>query len=157
MREWLAAGEPEVCVAVAAYQTAGRGRNDRDWMAPPGARAAASIGFRPQNLAAGHAWRLAAVVALAMRDAAEAVAGLKDGTLWLKWPNDIVVDAQRRRAFARSPASWANPSTSGDRVESAVVGIGINTDWKMADFPWAIAPHHEQPARAGRQAADRQR
>ena len=52
-----------------------------------------SIGFRPEDLAAIHAWRLAAVVALAMRDAAEDVAGLKDGTLWLKWPNDIVADA----------------------------------------------------------------
>src|SRR5690348_13538953 len=84
VREWLDAGEPEVCVAVAAYQTEGRGRSGREWVAPPGAALLASVGFRPEHLDARYAWRLAAVVALAMRDAAEAVAGLPDGTLWLK-------------------------------------------------------------------------
>ncbi len=29
---------------------------------------------------------------------------------------------------------------SGRRVKSAVIGIGINTDWKAVDFPWALAP-----------------
>ena len=124
---------------MAAYQTAGRGRNGREWVAPPGAALLLSIGFRPEALAASHAWRLAAVVALAMRDAAEAVAGLRDGTLWLKWPNDIVADAHD--GGIRKVAGVIGESvTSGDRVDSAVVGIGINTDWKMTDFPWAIAP-----------------
>jgi BirA family biotin operon repressor/biotin-[acetyl-CoA-carboxylase] ligase len=74
-----------------------------------------------------------------MRDAAEAVAGLKDGTLWLKWPNDIVADAAD--GGLRKVAGVLGESVArGDRVESAVVGIGINTDWKMINFPWAIAP-----------------
>ena len=139
VREWLAGGEPEVCVAVAAYQTAGRGRNGREWVAPPGAALLTSIGFRPDNLAARHAWRLAAIVALAMRDAAEAVAGLQDGTLWLKWPNDIVADAHDG-GLHKVAGVIGESVASSDRVESAVVGIGINTDWKMPDFPWAIAP-----------------
>jgi len=139
VREWLAAGEPEVCVAVAGYQTAGRGRSGRDWVAPPGAALLASVGFRPEHLAALHAWRLAAIVALAMRDAAEAVAGLADGTLWLKWPNDIVADGHD--GSLRKVAGVLGESfTSGDLVDSAVVGIGINTDWKMTDFPWSISP-----------------
>ena len=139
VREWLEQGVPEVAVAVAGYQTAGLGRNGREWVAPPGAALLLSVGFRPADLAPFHAWRLPAVVALAMRDAAEAVAGLKDGTLWLKWPNDIVADAADgglRKVAGVLGESFAR----GDRVESAVVGIGINTDWKMIDFPWAIAP-----------------
>ena len=36
VRSWLAAGEPEVCLAVADEQTAGRGREGRTWTAPPG-------------------------------------------------------------------------------------------------------------------------
>jgi len=40
-------------------------------------------------------WRLPAVVALAMADAAEEVAGLPIGMLRLKWPNDIVVARTR--------------------------------------------------------------
>jgi BirA family biotin operon repressor/biotin-[acetyl-CoA-carboxylase] ligase len=139
VREWLEAGVPELCVAVAAYQTAGRGRLDREWVAPPGAALLLSVGFRPRNLAARHAWRLPAVVALAMRDAAEAVAGLPDSTLWLKWPNDVVADAHD--GGLRKVAGVLGESvTSTDQVESAVVGIGVNTDWKLTDFPWAIAP-----------------
>src|SRR4051794_26176602 len=139
VREWLAAGEPEVCVAVAAYQTEGRGRNNREWVSPPGGALLLSVGFRPEDLAAAHTWRLAAVVAMAMRDAAEAVAGLADNTIWLKWPNDLVADAQD--GTLRKVAGVLGESVaSGDRVESAVVGVGINTDWKMTDFPWAIAP-----------------
>ena len=68
-----------------------------------------SVGFRPQRLRAAHAWRLAAIVALAMRDAAEEQAGLKDGTLWLKWPNDLVAEANDSRC-ARWRACWARPS-----------------------------------------------
>jgi BirA family biotin operon repressor/biotin-[acetyl-CoA-carboxylase] ligase len=139
VREWLEAGEAEVCVAVAAYQTAGRGRLDRDWVAPPGAALLLSVGFRPENLEALHSWRLAAVVALAMRDAAEAVAGLPDATLWLKWPNDIVADASDG-GLRKVAGVLGESTTSGDRLETAVVGIGVNTDWKMTDFPWAIAP-----------------
>src|SRR3954454_2358506 len=139
VREWLEAGEPEVSVAVAADQTAGRGRHGRDWVAPPGAALLLSVGFRPDNLEALHAWRLAAVVALAMRDAAEAVAGLADAPLWLKWPNDIAADAADG-GIRKIAGVLGESTTSGDRVETAVVGIGINTDWKMSDFPWAIAP-----------------
>ncbi|HEY5488327.1 MAG TPA: biotin--[acetyl-CoA-carboxylase] ligase, partial [Candidatus Limnocylindrales bacterium] len=139
VREWLEQGVPEVAVAVAGYQTAGRGRNGREWVAPPGAALLLSVGFRPPHLAPLHAWRLAAVVALAMRDAAEAVAGLKDGTLWLKWPNDIVADAADG-GLRKVCGVLGESVAGGERVESAVVGIGVNTDWKMVDFPWAIAP-----------------
>ena len=37
VRAWLDAGTPEVCLAVADEQTAGRGRAGRTWTAPPGA------------------------------------------------------------------------------------------------------------------------
>ena len=83
---------PEVCLAVADEQTQGRGRLDRTWDAPPGAALLVSAGFRPLDLPVRHAWRLGATVALAMLDAAEDVAGLRDATLGLKWPNDIVAD-----------------------------------------------------------------
>ena len=139
VREWLDAGQPEVCIAVTEYQTAGRGRQGREWVAPPKGALLLSAGFRPRRMKARHGWRLAAVVALAMRDAAEEAAGLKDGTLWLKWPNDIVADAPD--GMLRKVAGVLGETVaSAERVESAVVGVGINSDWKMADFPWAIAP-----------------
>ncbi|MET1231362.1 MAG: biotin--[acetyl-CoA-carboxylase] ligase, partial [Candidatus Limnocylindrales bacterium] len=69
VRAWLDAGAPEVAVAVSDEQTAGRARLDRTWTAPPGAALLCSIGFRPAALTARHAWRLGAVVSLAMLDA----------------------------------------------------------------------------------------
>lgn len=139
VREWLAASTPEVAVAVAAHQSAGRGRQGREWLAPAGAGLLLSVGFRPVAMAASHAWRLAATVSLAMLDGAEEAAGLQDGTLWLKWPNDIV--AERLDGPLLKVAGVLGESVStGEGVESAVVGIGINADWAATDFPPDLAP-----------------
>ncbi len=138
VREWLDAGEPEVCVAVADHQSAGRGRLGREWMAAPGSALLVSAGFRPKFLAPRHGWRLAAVVAMAMRDAAEEVAGLADGTIWLKWPNDLVALVEHRGVVKVAGVLGESVSTS-TRIQSAVVGIGINGNWKAADFPWLLA------------------
>jgi BirA family biotin operon repressor/biotin-[acetyl-CoA-carboxylase] ligase len=140
VRDWLDSGTDEVAVAVADYQTAGRGRQGREWMTPPRGGLLLSVGFKPMGfLAPKHGWRLAAIVALAMRDAAEEVAGLKDNTIWLKWPNDLVADAEDK-TLKKVAGVLGETVTSGRRVKSAVIGIGINTDWKLADFPWALAP-----------------
>jgi BirA family biotin operon repressor/biotin-[acetyl-CoA-carboxylase] ligase len=96
VRGWLAAGAPEVCLAVADEQSAGRGRLDRTWIAPPGAALLLSLGFRPSWLAPEQVWRLAATISLAMADAAEEVAGLPDRAIRLKWPNDLVAEVDGR-------------------------------------------------------------
>lgn len=138
VREWLDAGTEEVAIAVADYQTAGRGRQGRDWVAPPGAGLLLSVGFTPEYLAPKHGWRLAATVSLAMRDAAEEQAGLKDGTIWLKWPNDLVADGPDA-GLIKVGGVLGESVTNGTRVKSAVIGIGINTNWAAANFPWALS------------------
>ncbi len=138
VRGWLDAGTPEVCVAVADEQTQGRGRLGRIWNAPAGAALLVSAGFRPMDLPAPHAWRLGATMALAMLDAAEDVAGLRDATLGLKWPNDIVADGPD--GLLRKVAGVLGEAVlDGDQVDTAVVGIGINADWAAADFPPELA------------------
>jgi BirA family transcriptional regulator, biotin operon repressor / biotin---[acetyl-CoA-carboxylase] ligase len=145
VRRWLDAGTPEVAVAVADQQTAGRGRLDRTWTAPAGAALLCSVGLRPDGLDAGHGWRLGAVVSLAMLDAAEEVAGLRDGRLQLKWPNDIVIDGATTGDPGGPPlrkvAGVLGESvlTAEGTIETAVVGIGVNADWAAADFPAALA------------------
>ena len=137
VRNWLSDGTPEVCLAVADEQTAGRGRSGRTWVAPPGAALLMSLGFRPGYLAFDRMWRLAAIVALAMADAAEAVAGLPDGKLRLKWPNDIVVEAAGGlRKVAGILGETAGLGTA-ERV--AIVGIGTNADWPRDQFPADLA------------------
>jgi BirA family transcriptional regulator, biotin operon repressor / biotin---[acetyl-CoA-carboxylase] ligase len=132
VRAWLDDGVAEVAVAVADVQTSGRGRLGRTWVAPPGAALLVSCGFRPDELPLTRAWQLAATASLAMVDAAEEVAGLPDATLWLKWPNDIVSGEDVPRKVA---GVLGETVADGDRVASAVVGIGINGDWAAPDFP----------------------
>lgn len=159
VRAWLAEGVPEVCVAVADEQTAGRGRHGRSWTAPPGAALLVSLGFRPSWLAPDRAWRLSATVALAMCDAAEDAAGLPLGAVRLKWPNDLVIevagpgallvgDLTPEDARARLAAPLDLRKLAGILGESdglgtddprVVVGIGINAGWRRDDFPPAIA------------------
>jgi BirA family biotin operon repressor/biotin-[acetyl-CoA-carboxylase] ligase len=137
VRDWLAEGAPEVCVAIAEEQTMGRGREGRSWVAPPGAALLVSLGFRPTWLSPERVWRLAAIVAMAMADASETVCGLSTGTLWLKWPNDLVV---ADRAGIRKVAGVLGESDGvGSHDPRAVIGIGVNGDWPRAGFPAEFA------------------
>ncbi len=135
---WLDEGVPEVCVAVADEQIAGRGRAGRAWTAPAGAALLLSAGFRPTWLAPDLAWRLSAVVSLAMAEACEAVVGLVPGTVRLKWPNDLVVDTLDRGVLKLGGVlgETAGLGTPDPRV---VVGIGINAGWPRHEFPPELA------------------
>jgi BirA family biotin operon repressor/biotin-[acetyl-CoA-carboxylase] ligase len=134
VREWLEGGEPEVAIAIADEQAAGRGRQGRTWTAPPGAALLMSLGLRPANLPLRQGWRLAATVSLAMLDAAEAAAGLADNALRLKWPNDVVAAYPDGR-LGKVAGVLGETVTVGAQVGWSVVGIGINVDWAAADFP----------------------
>ena len=137
VRGWLADGTPEVCLAVADEQTSGRGRDGRTWQAPPGVGFLCSLGFRPTWLAPDRAWRLAAIVSLAMADAAEEVSGLTDRSVRLKWPNDLVVEAGGEvRKLGGVLGETSGLGTSDPRV---VIGLGLNADWAAADFPAELA------------------
>jgi BirA family biotin operon repressor/biotin-[acetyl-CoA-carboxylase] ligase len=149
VRAWLAAGEPEVCLAVADEQTAGRGRNGRTWTAPPGAGLLLSLGFRPTWLAPDQVWRLAATASLAMADAAEEVAGLPDRSVRLKWPNDLVIatddsggaleSSSERSAVRKLGGVLGETEGLGTDDPRVVVGIGLNADWPAATFPAELA------------------
>ena len=103
-------------IRLAEYQTAGRGRRGRAWVAPPGGSICLSLSWAfkevPQDL--GALGLVIGVCALrALRDS-----GLEDARL--KWPNDIVVDGKKLggilielRAESSGPAC-------------VVIGIGLN-------------------------------
>jgi BirA family biotin operon repressor/biotin-[acetyl-CoA-carboxylase] ligase len=136
VRGWLADGTPEVCLAVADEQTAGRGREGRTWRAPAGAALLLSLGFRPDWIAAAQVWRLAATVSLAMADAAEATAGLPNGAIRLKWPNDLVIESDGVRKLA---GVLGETDGLGGLAPRAVIGLGLNTNWPRDDFPPDLA------------------
>jgi len=138
VRAWLAAGEPEVCLAVAGEQSAARGRNGRTWSAPAGQALLLSLGFRPAWIAPDRVWRLAAITSLAMAEAGEHLAGLSRGTIRLKWPNDLVVESDDG-AVLKLAGVLGETEGLGTVDVRAVVGIGINGDWAADAFPADLA------------------
>ncbi len=73
------------------------------------------------------------------RQSAEEVAGLRDATLALKWPNDIVADGPDGRLL--KVAGVLGESVLGDGgLASVIVGIGLNAGWRAEEFPPDLAP-----------------
>ena len=94
-------------------QTAGRGRQGRAWQSGAG-NLHLSVLLRPRGPAAGG--RLPLLAGLAV---AEAVAGPGFDPR-LKWPNDVWIDGRKVAGVL------VEASSSGGRVETAVVGVGVN-------------------------------
>jgi BirA family transcriptional regulator, biotin operon repressor / biotin---[acetyl-CoA-carboxylase] ligase len=115
------AGAADGLVVVADHQTAGRGRLDRRWEAPPGSSLLVSVLVRRPP--ADDAFALVMAAAVALAEAVEEVTGVKAG---LKWPNDLVV-ADRKLAGLLA-------ERDGDAL---VVGSGCNTNWDA--FPAELA------------------
>jgi BirA family biotin operon repressor/biotin-[acetyl-CoA-carboxylase] ligase len=154
---WLAVGVPEICVAVADEQTAGRGRDGRTWTAPPGRALMLSLGFRPAWIDPALTWQLAAITSLAMAQAAEAAAALPDGTIRLKWPNDLVILGPMASRSSALDLGEREPAAGGGRQylklagvlgettglgtgdPRVIVGIGINVGWQSTEFPQELA------------------
>lgn len=134
-------GSAEGVVVVADHQRAGRGRQGRTWMAPPGSSLLVSVLLRPPSAIAGV---VAMAAGLAMADAVDDVAAPAVPAR-LKWPNDLVVD-DRKLAGILAEADWPAGSTaSGGWREprpterlAVVVGVGINVNWP-ADLPEDLA------------------
>lgn len=113
---------PHLSVLLTDNQTAGRGRLDRRWTAPPGASLAVSVLLRrlPEAaeargwipLAAGHA--MADAVADQVTDRAVAV----------KWPNDVLVDGFKICGILAEAAA-----------DAVIVGTGINTTMTTGQLP----------------------
>jgi BirA family biotin operon repressor/biotin-[acetyl-CoA-carboxylase] ligase len=137
VRAWLAEGQAQICLAVADEQTAGRGRFRRPWQAPPGRALLVSAGLRPVDLPLAQAWRLPAVVAMALLDAAADVLGPDAERLALKWPNDIVALIEGRPR--KVGGVLAEADLDGERLRSVAVGLGVNVDWPAEAFPAELA------------------
>jgi BirA family biotin operon repressor/biotin-[acetyl-CoA-carboxylase] ligase len=131
-------GVAEGVVVVADHQTAGRGRRDRTWVAPPGGSLLLSVLLRPP---AGVAGAVTMATGVALAEAVEEVAGVSPG---LKWPNDLVVGGEggdRKLAGILAEADWPASATSSagwrqpaihERVV-VVVGVGLNVCWPTDD------------------------
>lgn len=116
---------PEGAVAVADFQTAGRGRRGRDWVASAGTSVLCSLVLRPQ-VAGERLPELSVVAGRACADAIRSVTGLGPT---VKLPNDVLVDGAKVAGILAE--------ASEGRV---VLGIGINVHQAAHELPSGIEP-----------------
>jgi BirA family biotin operon repressor/biotin-[acetyl-CoA-carboxylase] ligase len=121
-------GAPDRLVLVADHQSAGRGRLDRRWEAPPGANLLVSILFRAVP---DQPHRLTQAVALAAVGACRHLGVRSDGfDVSLKWPNDILVGHRKLAGIlASASTSWRTTGVP----DFVVVGLGLNVQWSPVD------------------------
>ena len=122
-------GAPEGTLVITEFQSAGRGRMDRDWIAPPGSSLLISILFRPA-IAAHQVQRLTMSCGLAVVSAIEEQTGLRAD---LKWPNDLVISG------AKAGGILTEIGLEGTGVDYAVVGIGLNVNLDPNHLPDKLA------------------
>lgn len=136
LKTWLAerdsAGLPTGAVLLTDYQSAGRGRLDRRWEAPPGTSLLFSVLLRPGWPAEQAGW-LTMLAGLAV---AEAVEAATDRPARLKWPNDVLLGVAGEEGKVCGLLLDAALDGEG-RLESAIVGIGLNVNIPRAALPQA--------------------
>ncbi|MFT4265207.1 MAG: biotin--[acetyl-CoA-carboxylase] ligase [Nocardioides sp.] len=111
-------------VVAAEHQSAGRGRLDRTWTAPPGTSLTFSVLLRPQTLPPARWTWLPLLTGLAVASALRSLG--YDATV--KWPNDVLLHTPE-----------GERKVCGILVErvgdAAVVGIGLNTSLAADQLP----------------------
>jgi len=117
------AGAAEGAVVVAEHQTAGRGRLDRTWEAPPRSSAVFSLVLRPTVAAAAWPW-LPLLTGLCVAGALQDL-GYDAG---VKWPNDVLIgDRKLVGILVERVETPSGPA--------AVVGVGINVSLTPDELP----------------------
>jgi BirA family biotin operon repressor/biotin-[acetyl-CoA-carboxylase] ligase len=121
-RQQVARKAPEGTAVIADRQTTGRGRLKRNWVSPKG-NIAVSIILYP---ARAYLHSLTILASLAVFHSIETTTGLK---CQLKWPNDVLIKGKKVCGILLESQSKT------DNVDYATIGIGINVNMRLGDYP----------------------
>ncbi len=124
LRQMAEQGAAEGTAVVALRQTQGRGRQHRPWHSPPGLGLYLSVLLRPPWPAA-ESGALALLAGLAV---ASALQQLGVPAVKLKWPNDVLAGGKKICGVL------VEPVLQNERIEFAVVGLGVNVRHGAEDF-----------------------
>lgn len=120
------AGETGPLWLVTGHQTAGRGRRNRPWSAPPGNLAATIV--EVMEIAPAQAATLGFAAGVALAEALHALGVAAR----LKWPNDVLLGG------AKLSGILLEAEQVGDRL-AVIVGTGVNVVAFPPDLPYAAA------------------
>lgn len=124
-------GAPHGTVAVANYQTGGRGRISRTFLSPKDKGVYLSILLRPK-LTPEQLLPVTALTAVAVCDAIENTCGLRPQ---IKWTNDLLLGGKKLVGILTEVALEGETGA----VESLVIGAGVNVHHTDADFTPEVA------------------
>lgn len=116
---------PEGTVVIADAQEKGRGRLERVWLSPAGVNLYTSIILRPPV----PPQKAMALTLLSAVSVAESVGAFVPADISLKWPNDVLLAGKKVAGILTEMSSEV------DRVNFAVIGIGVNVNMDMAKAP----------------------
>ncbi len=132
----VATGQPvHGTVLLTNYQNAGRGRLNRQWLAPPGSSLLFSWLLCPNWPAEQMQW-LTMLTCVAVAETVETVTGVKMG---IKWPNDGVVE-QNGRFFKLAGLLLEGNLGENGRLQHAIPGLGLNVNTPPHQLPEAATP-----------------
>lgn len=123
------ANTDDFSVLVAGYQSAGRGRAGRDWLAPAGSSLFVSVLLKPAGVPASNFSWLPLLAGLAMTKTVAALlenAAGSEAKLGLKWPNDVLVGDKK--------VSGVLSELVGD-LSGVVIGAGLNISQEQNELP----------------------
>ena len=110
-------------VVISEQQTAGRGRQGKEWYSPNAGNIYMTIKFRDKNPAP-----LSLIIGLLISEAMDSVSGQKINA-GLKWPNDLLINKKKICGIL------IESEMSADEVEF-IVGIGINYSLPKKESWW---------------------
>ena len=106
-------------VLMAQFQSAGKGRLDRTWVAEPGSNLLVSLLFRFNSTITRPTHQFTQMVGMAAALASEQLVAVKPQ---MKWPNDLLIDGKKVSGILAQGAA-----------DFVVVGIGVNIGWAPPD------------------------
>jgi BirA family biotin operon repressor/biotin-[acetyl-CoA-carboxylase] ligase len=115
---WADEDGTDMSLVITDDQTAGRGRNGRKWFSQAGGSLIFSLLLKPSEVEIQSMGLFSALGTLAVAQAIEERAG--GASIQIKWPNDVLVN-KMKICGVLAEANWI-----GDRLESLVVGVGLN-------------------------------
>ena len=119
-------GAPEGTLALAEFQSAGRGRLGRSWEVPEGTSVMMSILLRPK-FEPQYAPTLTLVMGMAVAKAVKKLGF----DVSIKWPNDVVVSHKKICGIL------TEMGVRDGKIDYAVIGVGINVN--IREFPDEMA------------------
>lgn len=113
---------PEGTVIIAKEQTASRGRKQRTWISPVGSLALSVVLYPDLRL-------LPSLIMLAPLAALRSITTVAKIKPKIKWPNDLLIREKKVCGVL------IENQMRGTNVDYTIIGIGINVNINLADFP----------------------